>query len=48
MRINGTLFTFVKSTEGYDIVANGAWVGWSAGNLTDAKNTACEIARSMA
>lgn len=48
MRINGVLYTFTKVTGGHDIYANGEWVGWSAGNLTDAKNTAREIARAVA
>lgn len=46
MRLDdGVLYTFRKVAGGYDIYAEGNWAGWSAGNLTDAKNTARDIAR---
>lgn len=48
MMINGTRYTFVRSTGGWDILANGREVGWSAGTLADAKMTAKDIARSTA
>lgn len=47
MKINGTTYTWKKDFQGgYDIFADRVWVGWSAGNATDARNTAREIARS--
>lgn len=48
MRINGVLYTFTRIDGGHDIWADGTWAGWSAGNLTDARNTARDHARTRA
>ncbi len=42
-------FTYQRDSAGtgYDIYLNGHWIGWSAGNMTDARNTAKDIQRSI-
>lgn len=49
MIINGVLYTFTKDKKGgFEVFADGGWIGWTAGNITDAKNLAKDIARTAA
>lgn len=44
--VDGYWFTFIATTGGHNIWHNGQVVGWSAGNLADARNTARDIVRA--
>lgn len=46
--LTGHGLVLTPTAGGYDIWIDGTWCGWSAGNKTDARNTARDILRDRA